>query len=87
MVVMSIFFTGIIASKARLASTPPDAGASVSARVCTAVVRKLVNCQVSALRLAQQSFVRTDSNFPFERDQHDAAVFPEGFLSPVVTEP
>jgi L-asparaginase/Glu-tRNA(Gln) amidotransferase subunit D len=35
---MSIFFTGIIASKVRLASTPPAASASISARVCTAIV-------------------------------------------------
>jgi hypothetical protein len=32
MVAMSIFFIGIIASKARLASPPPAASASVSAR-------------------------------------------------------
>jgi hypothetical protein len=30
---MSIFFTGIITSKVRLASTPPAASASTSARV------------------------------------------------------
>jgi hypothetical protein len=70
MVVMSIFFPGIIASTARLASTPPPASASVGALVCTAVVRMLVNCQVPALRLTQPSSVRTDSNLSFERDQH-----------------
>ena len=32
MVAMSIFFIGIIASKARLASAPPAASASVSTR-------------------------------------------------------
>jgi len=32
MVAMSIFFIGIIASKARFASPPPAASASVSAR-------------------------------------------------------
>jgi hypothetical protein len=70
MVVMSIFFTGIIASKARLASTPP--AASASNKRANLHCRRTVAGQLPSLGPATNAaeFRSNRFEFSFECDQH-----------------